>query len=175
VVIQMLAHGLSAGALFILCGEIYERMHTRDLREMGGLWTRLRYLPPIALFFTAASLGLPGLGNFVGEFLILMGSYKIDPVVTIVATGGLILAAVYSLLMMQRAFYGEGKSSAPLEDLSGREISLMLSLVALLLMLGVYPQPVLDTSATSMSAIEQIFNPPAVELPAVTPTVSTGL
>jgi NADH-quinone oxidoreductase subunit M len=118
---------------------------------------------------------MPGLGNFVGEFLILMGSYKIDPVVTIVATGGLILAAVYSLLMMQRAFYGEGKSSAPLEDLSGREISLMLSLVALLLMLGVYPQPVLDTSATSMSAIEQIFNPPAVELPAVTPTVSTGL
>ncbi|MFP5429357.1 MAG: proton-conducting transporter membrane subunit, partial [Gammaproteobacteria bacterium] len=108
VVIQMLAHGLSAGALFILCGEIYERMHTRDLREMGGLWTRMRYLPPIALFFTAASLGLPGLGNFVGEFLILLGSYKVAPVVTIVATGGLILAAVYSLLMMQKAFYGEG-------------------------------------------------------------------
>jgi NADH-quinone oxidoreductase subunit M len=175
VVIQMLAHGLSAGALFILCGEIYERMHTRDLREMGGLWTRLRYLPPIALFFTAASLGMPGLGNFVGEILILMGAYQIDPIVTIVATGGLILAAVYSLLMMQRAFYGEGKSNSPLEDLSGREITLMLSLVALLLMLGVYPQPVLDTSATAMGAIEQIFNPPAVALPTVTPTVTIGL
>lgn len=176
VVIQMLAHGLSAGALFILCGELYERMHTRDLREMGGLWTRMRYLPPIALFFTAASLGLPGLGNFVGEFLILLGSYKVAPVVTIVATGGLILAAVYSLLMMQKAFYGEGKSSAPLEDLNAREISLMLSLVVLLLILGVYPQPILDTSATAMSVIEQAFNPPAaVTLPVATPTVTTGL
>ena len=161
VVIQMLAHGLSAGALFILCGELYERMHTRDLREMGGLWSRLRYLPPIALFFTAASLGLPGLGNFVGEFLILMGTYKIAPMVTIIATAGLILAAVYSLLMMQKAFYGEGKSSSLLEDLSGRELSLMLSLVALLLALGIYPQPILDTSSSAMGRVEHVFNPPA--------------
>jgi NADH-quinone oxidoreductase subunit M len=175
VVIQMMAHGLSAGALFILSGEIYERMHTRDLREMGGLWTRLRYLPPIALFFSAASLGMPGLGNFVGEFLILMGTYPIDPLVSIVATGGLILAAVYSLMMIQKAFYGKGKSDTPLEDLNGRELSLMLSLLVLLVMLGVYPQPILDTSASSMSVIEQIFNPPAVALPAVTPTVTTGL
>ncbi|HQX89892.1 MAG: NADH-quinone oxidoreductase subunit M [Moraxellaceae bacterium] len=175
VVIQMMAHGLSAGALFILSGEIYERMHTRDLREMGGLWTRLRYLPPIALFFSAASLGMPGLGNFVGEFLILMGTYPIDPLVSIVATGGLILAAVYSLMMIQKAFYGKGKSDTPLEDLNGRELSLMLSLLVLLVMLGVYPQPILDTSASSMNVIEQIFNPPAVALPAVTPTVTTGL
>jgi len=168
VVIQMLAHGLSAGALFILCGELYERMHTRDLREMGGLWTRLRYLPPIALFFTAASLGLPGLGNFVGEFLILLGTYKVAPVVTIFGTAGLILAAVYSLLMMQKAFYGEGKSTVALPDLSARELSLMLSLVFLLLALGVYPQPILDTSASAMSLVEQVFNPPA---PALTPVV----
>ncbi|HCT40012.1 MAG TPA: NADH-quinone oxidoreductase subunit M [Moraxellaceae bacterium] len=175
VVIQMLAHGLSAGALFILCGEIYERLHTRDLREMGGLWSRLRYLPPIALFFTAASLGMPGLGNFVGEFLILMGTYKIAPVVAIVATGGLILAAVYSLLMMQKAFYGEGKSSTPLEDLSGREISLMMSLVVLLVLLGVYPQPILDTSVAAMGLVEQAFNPPALTLPAVVVPPVTGL
>jgi len=69
VVIQMIAHGISAGAMFILCGEIYERLHTRDLRKMGGLWARFPYLPPIALFFAMASLGLPGMGNFVGEFL----------------------------------------------------------------------------------------------------------
>lgn len=174
VVIQMLAHGLSAGALFILCGELYERMHTRDLREMGGLWTRLRYLPPIALFFTAASLGMPGLGNFVGEFLILMGSYKIAPVISIIATGGLILAAVYSLLMMQKAFYGEGKSSSPLEDLNAREISLMMTLVVILLALGVYPQPVLDTSAAAMGVVEHVFNPPAAVAPVAIPPV-TGL
>src|SRR5208282_117595 len=79
VVIQMLAHGISAGALFILCGEMYERLHTRDLRLMGGLWTRLKYLPPIAMVFAAASLGLPGLGNFIGEFLILLGSFQVAP------------------------------------------------------------------------------------------------
>lgn len=154
VVVQMIAHGLSAGALFILCGEIYERLHTRDLRQMGGLWSRFRVLPPIALFFVAASLGLPGLGNFVGEFLILLGTFREAPVVAIVAAGGLILAAIYSLLMMQKAFYGPAQSTEPLEDLSGRELALMLSLVALLLGLGLYPQPVLDTSAAVMQTLQ---------------------
>ena len=107
VMIQMLAHGLSSGGLFILCGELYERLHTHDLRKMGGLWARFSYLPPIALFFTAASLGLPGLGNFLGEFLILLGTFKPHPSVTVVATGGLILSAVYSLILMQRAFHGK--------------------------------------------------------------------
>ncbi|MGB4342647.1 MAG: hypothetical protein WBJ03_03450, partial [Moraxellaceae bacterium] len=105
----------------------------------------------------------------------LMGTYKIAPVVAIVATGGLILAAVYSLLMMQKAFYGEGKSSTPLEDLSGREISLMMSLVVLLVLLGVYPQPILDTSAAAMGLVEQAFNPPVITLPAVVVPPVTGL
>ncbi len=105
-VITMLAHGISAGALFILCGEVYERLHTRDLRKMGGLWSTFPYLPPIALFFRCAALGLPGLGNFVGEFLVLLGTFKVDLGVTLVAATGLILAAVYSLIMMQRAFHG---------------------------------------------------------------------
>ncbi|MGH8443860.1 MAG: NADH-quinone oxidoreductase subunit M, partial [Solimonas sp.] len=106
VVVQMLAHGLSAGALFILCGEIYERLHTRELSKMGGLWARFPYLPPIALFFSVAALGLPGLGNFVGEFLILLGTWKVDMVITIIASTGLILGAVYSLILVQRAFHG---------------------------------------------------------------------
>lgn len=169
VVVQMIAHGISAGALFILCGEIYERLHTRDMREMGGLWTRLRFLPPISLFFVAASLGLPGMGNFVGEFLILMGSFPSAPVLTIVATGGLILAAIYSLLLMQRAYYGPAKSDAPLPDLSRREISIMMVLMAALLFLGVYPQPVLNTSAASMKAVHTVYTASA---PAAAP-VST--
>jgi NADH-quinone oxidoreductase subunit M len=157
VVIQMIAHGISAGALFILCGELYERLHTRDLRLMGGLWARLKFLPPIALFFAAASLGLPGLGNFVGEFLILLGTFKVAPIVAVVAASGLILAAVYSLVIMQRAFYGAPKSEEKLEDLSARELCMMLTLVALLVWLGLYPQTVLNTSAEAMALVHQQY------------------
>lgn len=163
VVMQMLAHGISAGALFILCGEIYERLHTRDLRKMGGLWSRFAFLPPIALFFVAASLGLPGLGNFVGEFMILLGSFPISPVLTVLATGGLILAAVYSLLLMQRAFYGPATTTERMEDLSPREITLMLSLMGVLLFLGLYPQPVLNTSAAVMHSVHQVYTAGPVE------------
>jgi NADH-quinone oxidoreductase subunit M len=155
VAIQMLAHGLSAAALFILCGQLYERLHTRDLRLMGGLWGRLNYLPGVMLFFAAASLGLPGTGNFVGEFLILLGTFKVAPLVTVIATGGLVLASVYALIMIQRAFYGPAKAEGPLQGLDGRELSMMLGLIGLLLLLGVYPQPVLDTSAASMHGIQQ--------------------
>ncbi len=159
VVMQMLAHGISAGALFILCGEIYERIHTRDMREMGGLWSSFPYLPPIALFFAVASLGLPGLGNFIGEFLILLGTWKVDRLVTCIAASGLVLAAVYSLIMVQRAFHGPAaEQHGQLEDLNGRELVMMLSLMAILLWLGIYPQPVLDTSAASMRAVQEVYS-----------------
>lgn len=175
VVVQMLAHGISAGALFILCGEIYERLHTRDLREMSGLWSRFAFLPPIALFFVAASLGLPGLGNFVGEFMILLGSFPAAPVLTVIATGGLILAAVYSLLLMQRAFYGPAKTTERMEDLSPREITLMLSLMAVLVFLGLYPQPVLNTSAAVTRAVHQAYIAPPVTVKAApAPTSAEG-
>ena len=159
VVMQMLAHGISAGALFILCGEIYERLHTRDMREMGGLWARFPYLPPIALFFAAATLGLPGLGNFLGEFLILIGTWKVSALITCVAALGLVLAAVYALIMVQRAFHGPTRQAGEkLEDLNGRELVMMLTLMAILAWLGLYPQPVLDTSAASMAAVREIYS-----------------
>lgn len=157
VLMQMLAHGISAGALFILCGEIYERLHTRDMRQMGGLWSRMKYLPPAMLFFTAASLGLPGLGNFVGEFLILLGSFGEFTFFTIVAASGLILAAVYSLAMLQRGFFGPAKSDTPLEDLTGREIALVSSLMAILLFMGLYPQPFFDATANVMNQVITTF------------------
>lgn len=153
VVVQMLAHGISAGALFILCGELYERLHTRDMRMMGGLWSRITWLPAFAMFFAAASLGLPGTGNFVGEFLILLGAFKVVPVLASVATAALILAAVYSLLMMQRAYYGPAQSETVLEGLSVREITIVLLLALSLLWLGLYPQPVLDLVQASMSQL----------------------
>lgn len=159
VVVQMLSHGISAGALFILSGEIYERLHTRDLREMGGLWSRLPFLPPIALFFSAASLGLPGMGNFVGEFMIMLGSFYIAPLVTSLAACGLIFAAIYSLILVQRAFFGPTKNAEPLHDLSSRELTLMLSLILILLFIGLYPQTVLDTSAASIADIRDGLGP----------------
>jgi NADH-quinone oxidoreductase subunit M len=172
VMVQMVAHGISAGALFILSGELYERLHTRDLRLMGGLWTRLKYLPPVALFFAAASLGLPGMGNFVGEFLILLGSFKVAPLITILAATGLILAAIYSLIMMQRAFYGKPQSEERLVDLSGRELSLMFSLMLLLLLLGLYPQPVLNTSAAAMAGVQYYYSQALDYSQMLTPLVS---
>jgi len=162
--ITMIAHGISAGALFILCGEIYERVHSRDLREMGGLWSRFPYLPPIVMFFALAALGLPGLGNFVGEFLVLIGTWNVDKPITIVAASGLILAAVYSLMMIQRAFHGKAASDDKLEDLNRRELATVLSLMAILLWLGVYPQPVLDTSAAVMQALHALYAPGATAI-----------
>lgn len=159
VVVQMLAHGISAAGLFIMSGQLYERLKTRDLRKMGGLSSRMAGLPPIAMFFTAASLGLPGLGNFVGELLILLGTYKVNQPVVWFATSGLVLSAVYSLIMLQRAFHGAAPSSEPVAGLNARELAMMLSLMFLLVWLGFYPQPVLDTSAAVMNSISQLIAP----------------
>jgi NADH-quinone oxidoreductase subunit M len=163
VMIQMLAHGISSAGLFILCGELYERLHTHDLRKMGGLWARFSSLPPMALFFTVASLGLPGLGNFLGEFLILLGTFKTHPGVTVVATGGLILSAVYSLILMQRAFHGKPSGESKLLDLNAREIATLATLMAFLIGLGLYPQPVLNVSRASMQALQKLYGPTAAE------------
>ena len=154
-VVQMLAHGLSAAALFILCGQLYERLHTRDMREMGGIWARLPWLPALSLFFAAAALGLPGTGNFVGEFLILIGSFPAAPWITVIATSGLVFGSVYSLIMIHRAYFGPVKSQEPLFALKARELGMVLLLALLLILLGVYPQPVLDTSAASMQGVQQ--------------------
>jgi NADH-quinone oxidoreductase subunit M len=163
VVVQMLAHGVSAGALFIVCGEMYERLHTRDLRKMGGLWSRMAWLPAISLFFAAASLGLPGLGNFVGEFLILLGSYPSAPWLVSIASFGLVLAVIYSLWMIQKAFYGvstadSSKESSALLPLSLRELGLLLLLMIALLALGLYPQPVLTLSEGPMQTVLDIYS-----------------
>jgi NADH-quinone oxidoreductase subunit M len=157
VVVQMLAHGVSAAGLFIISGQLYERMKTRDLNKMGGLSSRIAGIPPIAMFFAAASLGLPGLGNFVGEFLILLGTFKVNQTVTLFATSGLVLGAVYSLIMVQRSLHGAAQSDEPIAGINARELTMMLSLIFIMVWLGLYPQPVLDTSAAVMSGIEQLI------------------
>lgn len=100
---------------------------------------------------------MPGTGNFVGEFMMMFGSFQVVPVTTVVASFGLVFASVYSLVMMQRAYYGAPKSDQPLASLSVRELSLILLLVVLLVLLGIFPQPVLDTSSAAMGNIQHWF------------------
>ncbi len=169
-VIQMIAHGLSAAGMFIICGQLYERLHTRDMRQMGGLWGRIKFIPALSLFFAVATLGMPGTGNFVGEFMILFGSFSVVPTITIIATFGLVFASVYSLILMQRAYYGKPKSEQALPGMTYRELFIILLLVVLLVLLGVYPQPILNTSYAAMSNIQDWFSAAAIPT-----TTTTGL
>jgi len=157
-VVQMVAHGLSAAGLFILCGQLYERLHTRDMRQMGGIWARLPYLPAFALFFAAAALGLPGTGNFIGEFLILTGNFAVAPWVTVFAATGLVLGSVYALIMIHRAYFGPAKSDEQLQPMANREFYMILAVAVLLIWIGIYPQPVLDTAYAGMQGVSEWFN-----------------
>lgn len=158
VVMQMITHGISTGALFVLAGFIYERLHTRDITRMGGLWKSMPFLGTCGLIFSMASLGLPGLGNFVAEFLTLVGSWQATHKLTIVATIGLVAATIYSLRIMQKIFYGMQAPTTVLADLSIRERLIMITLVVSILWLGLFPQWVLNTSQPSVKVIIEGFD-----------------
>jgi NADH-quinone oxidoreductase subunit M len=145
-VMQMICHGISTGALFILVGMLYERIHTRDVGRMGGLWTAVPRMGAMAMVFAMASLGLPGLGNFVGEFLVLFGAFRAHIPLAIIATVGVVFATIYSLWIVQRAFHGPRPSKKLLPDLSARETVILAVLVMAIVWLGLFPQPVLDTT-----------------------------
>jgi len=154
-VIQMVNHGLTTGALFLLVGMIYERRHTREISEFGGLAKVMPIFAGAFLFTAFASIGLPGLNGFVGEFYVLLGSFLTLPVWAIIASSGVVLAAVYLLWAYQRMFTGpitvdENKG---LSDLSAREIVILAPLMALILFLGIYPKPALDRIEPSVDAI----------------------
>jgi len=155
-VVQMLAHGLSISGMFLVAGIVCDRMGTRDLEAMGGIWTRAPRLGAIALFFVVATLGMPGLGNFLGEILILLGGFGVSPRWTACAGIGLILSAVYALSLMQRAFQGESPNPARAErmhDLRAGELLVFAPIMAVLVWLGVYAQPVLSVSAPATTAL----------------------
>jgi NADH-quinone oxidoreductase subunit M len=144
-IMQMLCHGISTGALFMLVGALQERIHTRDARRMGGLWSVTPRMGGTAMVFVLASLGLPGLGNFVGEFLVLLGTYSVSPIAAILGTIGLIFATVYSLAIMQRAFHGPRVEDVKFPDLSLREMAIFAAMIIAIVWLGCYPQPVFGT------------------------------
>lgn len=158
-IIQMVNHGLSTGALFLIVGMIYERRHTRLIAEYGGL---AKTIPVFATFFliaTLSSIGLPGLNGFVGEFLILLGAFKANMVYGIIAASGVVLAAVYMLWMFQRVVWGEVKDerNRKLQDLSLREWFIMTPLVILMFWIGLYPGAFLKkTELSAKLVIEQV-------------------
>jgi NADH-quinone oxidoreductase subunit M len=154
-VIQMVNHGLTTGALFLLVGMIYERRHTRQIADFGGLASVMPVFAGAFLFISLASIGLPGLNGFVGEFLVLLGSYLSLPGFAIAAALGVVLAAVYLLWAYQRIFTGPVtlEENRHLPDLGFREVALLAPIVALVLFLGIYPKPALDRVEPAVQGI----------------------
>jgi NADH-quinone oxidoreductase subunit M len=152
-IVQMVAHGVSTGALFIVVGMIQMRVHTRDMGRMGGYWSDLPRLSAVGLVFALASLGLPGFGNFVAEFMVLLGTFRVNGMIAAVAAIGLVLAAIYSLWIVQRVFHGEAPAGPKLADLTLREAGMMASLIIVILWLGLYPRPVLNAVEPLLNAL----------------------
>jgi NADH-quinone oxidoreductase subunit M len=153
-VMQILAHGVSTGALFVIIGMIQERIHTRDMDRMGGLWSTAPRLSGAGMVFGLAALGLPGFGNFVAEFLVLLGTYRVNIAITVFAATGLVFAAVYSLWMVQRAFHGEKHEDRTMPDLSIRETGMMAAMIIAIIWLGLYPRPALNTTSPLLSTLQ---------------------
>lgn len=141
--LQMINHGISTGALFFCVGVIYERRHTRLLSEFGGLAYNMKVYTVLTVIVVLSSVGLPGLNGFVGEFLILLGTFQVRPWITAGAATGVILAAVYLLRMTQLTFFGplDNEENKGLKDLNGREAFALIALMALAFWIGLYPKP----------------------------------
>lgn len=157
---QMLNHGVSTGALFLFVGMIYERRHTRQISDYGGLATSMPWFSALFVFASLSSIGLPFLNGFVGEFLILLGTWLTTAinyawVATMLAATGVIWAAVYMLWMLQRVVFGRitNPENAHLKDLNAREVALIVPLIILMLFMGVYPNLFLNRSQQSVEAV----------------------
>ncbi|MFA6008417.1 MAG: NADH-quinone oxidoreductase subunit M [Desulfobacteraceae bacterium] len=157
-VVQMICHGLSTGALFFLAGILKDRLHTRDLGQMGGLWATAPRLAGMTLFFALASLGLPGLGNFIAEFTILMGVFQVNKIIAATASLGLVGAAVYSLWIIQAAFHGPLKVKKTFADLSFRETAALTLMLVGLVYLGLNPGPVFRMAQPSLDHLTRIVS-----------------
>ncbi|TIS78802.1 MAG: NADH-quinone oxidoreductase subunit M [Mesorhizobium sp.] len=154
-IFQMLSHGLVSGALFLCVGVIYDRMHTRDIEAYGGLVNNMPKYATVFMIFTMANVGLPGTSGFVGEFLTMLGVFRVNTWVAFFAATGVILSAAYALWLYRRVIFGAltKDSLKGLLDLSAREKVIIYPLAALVIFFGVYPAPVFDATAESVKAL----------------------
>ncbi|MEW6386915.1 MAG: NADH-quinone oxidoreductase subunit M [Thermodesulfobacteriota bacterium] len=166
-IIQMINHGLSTGALFLIVGMIYERRHTRMIADFGGLSTPMPIYATIFMIVTLSSIGLPGLNGFVGEFLILLGAFKTNKLYATLAATGVIFAACYMLWMFQRVMFGQvtNEKNKDLKDLSWREIAIFAPLLLFIVWIGVHPNTFLDkTKASTANFIAQMEKAKAIKV-----------
>ncbi len=154
-IFQMISHGIVSAALFLCVGVIYDRMHTREIAAYGGLVNRMPLYAFVFLVFTLANVGLPGTSGFVGEFLTLIGTFRINTWVATLATLGTILSAAYALWLYRKVIFGklEKPSLFNIKDIGWREITILAPLVVLTILFGIYPKPVLDISSVSVTAL----------------------
>ncbi|HOW58100.1 MAG TPA: NADH-quinone oxidoreductase subunit M [Candidatus Omnitrophota bacterium] len=156
--LQMFNHGTITGGLFLLVGVLYDRAHTRDLNDFGGLGAKMPGYAGILTFFSLASLGLPGLSGFISEFLTLLGSYQYSKVMTATATIGIILAAAYLLYMIQRVLLGQlNPKWTGLTDINWQEVITLAPLMVFILALGIYPNLILDYMIPTLDGLLKIL------------------
>jgi NADH-quinone oxidoreductase subunit M len=167
-ILQMVNHGLSTGALFLIVGFIYERRHTREMDDFGGLWKVMPVYAILTLIVTLSSMGLPGLNGFVGEFTILLGAFGSSPIGSQLYAGfaaaGVILAAIYMLYMFQKLFLGplDKDENKGLKDLNWREIVILLPLLILIFWIGLYPKPFFELMGPSVQKVVDILQTAAL-------------
>jgi len=151
-VIQMVNHGISTGGLFLIVGMVYERRHTKAIAEYGGLIKVMPRFAVVSVIVVLSSIGLPSLNGFIGEYLVLLGAFQVNPWYAAVAATGVILAAVYLLWMVQRVYFGPltNAKNEGLSDLSLRELAVMAPIVLFIVWIGVYPGPFLSRTETSV-------------------------
>jgi len=170
-ILQMINHGLSTGALFLIVGMIYERRHTRAIDAFGGLWKVMPIYAGLTLIVVLSSMGLPGLNGFVGEFTILIGSFGSEAIgsvwFTIFAVIGVILAAVYMLYMFQKLFLGplDKDENKKLSDINRREIFTLVPIIVLIFWIGLYPRPFFGLTEASVEKVVELVSSAAIAMP----------
>jgi NADH-quinone oxidoreductase subunit M len=182
--LQMINHGISTGALFLIVGFIYERRHTRLITDFGGLSKQMPVFATIFMIVTFSSVGLPGTNGFVGEFLVLIGAFESElRWWTIIASSGVILSAVYMLWMFQRVMFGEldNPKNQKLTDLNAREIAIMVPLIVMIFVMGIYPKPFIDKMDPAVKKLVSQVRPASMnakkmpEAPPVAPAGHPGM
>ncbi|MCK5373983.1 MAG: NADH-quinone oxidoreductase subunit M, partial [Alphaproteobacteria bacterium] len=164
-VFQMISHGLISAGLFLCIGMLYNRLHTREIKRFGGIINNMPNFAVVFMIFTLGAISLPGTSGFVGEFLSILGAYKISTCMGIFAASGMVLGATYMLILYRRVFLGpqDNIDTRVLEDINIREKLILLPVIALILYLGIYPNVILDKISAPAINIAKLYSEPIAE------------